>query len=132
MIQKTYRLKEKEVKKVLAKGKPFFSYMVVLNSIPNNYAYHRFGIVLSQKSLKNSVTRNFFRRKFYNLLRLHWFITSRKQHDTIENIQHFDFVCVVKKHIKLDKTEALTREDFEKNIYFLFSKALKIWKKYSI
>ena len=35
MIKKVYRLKEKEVKKVLQKGKPFFSYNIVSNTIPN-------------------------------------------------------------------------------------------------
>jgi hypothetical protein len=35
MIQKKYRLKEKQVKKVLQKGKPFFSYGIVKNSFKN-------------------------------------------------------------------------------------------------
>lgn len=35
MIAKKYRLQEREVKKVLHKGKPFFSYSIVFNVIPN-------------------------------------------------------------------------------------------------
>jgi len=46
MIKKIYRLKEKEVKKVLGKTKPFFSYSIVLNSKPNREVFNRFAIVI--------------------------------------------------------------------------------------
>ena len=100
--------------------------MIVLNSIPNNCAYHRFGIIISQKSLPNSVTRNFFRRKFYNTLQINDFCKPDHTDETVEKLQYFDFACVVKKQIKLEKKNLTTVEEFEKNIYFLFTKALKI------
>jgi hypothetical protein len=42
MIKKIYRLKEREVKKVLSKRKPFFSYGIVLNIFKNKLDYNRF------------------------------------------------------------------------------------------
>lgn len=49
MIAKKYRLTEKEVKKVLAKRKPFFSHTLVANTYSNTLSYARIGIVLSGK-----------------------------------------------------------------------------------
>jgi hypothetical protein len=46
MIKKIYRLKEREVKKVLGKTKPFFSYGIVLNMKPNREGFNRFAIVI--------------------------------------------------------------------------------------
>jgi ribonuclease P protein component len=123
MIQKIYRLKEKEMKKVLAKWKPFFSYMIVLNKMPNNETYHRFGIIISQKSISNSVNRNFFRRLFYNIIRLQNMCSSQKNTWETQENKYFDYVYVVKKQISLDKKNIQTTDEFQKNLHFLFTKA---------
>lgn len=67
MIAKRYRLTFREVKKVLAHGKPFFSSMATLLVIPGRSTTHRCAIVVSGKHAKGSVIRNFFRRRFYDL-----------------------------------------------------------------
>jgi hypothetical protein len=46
VISKKNRLTEREVKKVLGKSKPFFSYGIVLNYIPNKLTHNRFAIVI--------------------------------------------------------------------------------------
>jgi hypothetical protein len=46
MIKKIYRLKDREVKKVLGKTKPFFSYGIVLNMKLNKKDFNRFAIVI--------------------------------------------------------------------------------------
>jgi hypothetical protein len=53
MIKKNFRLKEREVKKVLKYSKPFFSYGIVLNSFKNKLKYNRFAIVIGSKSVKS-------------------------------------------------------------------------------
>jgi len=119
MIKKIYRLKEKEVKKVLSKWKPFFSYGLVLNYIPNKLDYSRFAIVLWTKSVSSWVERNFFRRKFYDFV----FKTYLDLDNTfISNVKNYDFVFVVKKQTKLDKNNKKTIFDFEKDLFFLKSK----------
>ena len=114
MLRRNYRLKEKEVKKVLSRGKPFFSYWVVLNQIPNLLWYPRFSIVIWSKSVTNNITRNFFRRRFYDLVSLN-----------ILNIKarlSYDNVFIVKKNFKLDKKDKNTIEKFYKDINFLIRK----------
>ncbi len=111
MIKKIYRLKERELKKVLAKWKPFFSYGVVLNKLKNKKKFNRFAIVISAKSVENNVSRNFFRRKFYDLVSNYIF-----QDNT------FDAVFVVKKTKKLDKKNLESIISFEKDIKFLLKK----------
>lgn len=69
MISKKYRLNEHELRKVLSKKKPFFSYGIVANTIPNRLGYCRCAILLSGKQAKGSVNRNFFRRLTYDLAR---------------------------------------------------------------
>gem|GEM_PF-6120195 len=46
MISKQFRLSERQVKKVLAKSKPFFSYGLVLNKTPNKLDHNRYAIVI--------------------------------------------------------------------------------------
>ena len=112
MIKKIHRLKEREVKKVLQKGKPFFSYNIVLNSFPNKKTYHRFAIVIGSKSIRTNVERNFFRRKFYDLVS-----------DSCSDREKWtDFVFVVKKKTKLDKRDDTSISSFEKDIRFLMKK----------
>ena len=55
MIKKKFRLKEKDVKRVLQKWEPFFSYNIVLNKQKNKLLYNRFSIVISAKSVKCNV-----------------------------------------------------------------------------
>lgn len=113
MLAKKFRLHEREVKKVLHKGKPFFSYSVVFNVIPNRLGHSRFAIVIGWKSVPNAVIRNSYRRLYYD-------IASQYMHQNI-----WDVVCVVKKQTKLDKTS----QSFNKitsEINYLFEK--KLWK----
>lgn len=111
MIKKIYRLSELQVKKVLSKRKPFFSYWVILNTLNNNLNHNRFAVILSWKSVKNSIERNFFRRKFYEII-------SKKILEK-SNWKCSDFVFLVKKETKLDKKDFESIKSFEKDINFL-------------
>jgi ribonuclease P protein component len=71
MIAKKYRLGEREMRKVLSKGKPFFSYMLVANTLANKENNKRYGILLSAKVASGSVNRNFWRRLFYDTVGTH-------------------------------------------------------------
>ena len=111
MLKKIYRLREKEVKMVLQKGKPFFSYNIVLNKLKNKLEFNRFAIIISAKSVNSNVERNFFRRRFYD------FIWENKIEKT-----GYDFVFVVKNKTKLDKKNSESLESFYKDLSFLISK----------
>jgi len=111
MISKKYRLTEREVKRVLHKWKPFFSYGIVLNSCKNKEWHNRFAIVLWWKSVNSNVERNFFRRKFYDIVSSFNF-----KHEWI------DFVFVVKKKTKFDKKSLESILWFEKDLMFLLGK----------
>lgn len=113
MIAKTYRLTEREVRKVLNRKKPFFSYMFIANVLENKLEYGRCGILLSSKVAKGSVNRNFFRRKFYDL-----FLPVLKQSKN-------DIVLVPKKWIILNYKDEVQVAEFEKNITFLSKTLLK-------
>lgn len=115
MISKKNRLKEREVKKVLKKAKPFFSYWIVLNYMKNNLTKNRFAIVIWWKSVKTNVARNYFRRLFYDLVRL-----NNKIDDNI--ISWTDFVFVVKKQTKLDMKDKKNIDSFKTDIKFLLNK----------
>lgn len=123
MISKKYRLKERDVKKALIKWKPFFSYSMVLNILKNTKGYNRFAIVLGAKSVKNSVERNYFRRKFYNKIKDENFLKNFSENEWIWQ----DFVFVIKKKTKLVKNEQKSINEFEKNLNFLIKNK---WKKY--
>jgi RNase P protein component len=114
VIKKIFRLKERQVRKVLSKWKPFFSYWIVLNFLENKLPYNRFAIIIWWKSIKSSVWRNFFRRKFYNLV---WEYIKKNKND-----KFFDFVFVVKKQTKLDKKNLDIIKNFEKDLNFLIKK----------
>lgn len=66
MIAKKYRLPEREWRKVFKQKKPFFLYPFSAKVIKNQLGYARIGIVLSAKTTRGSVNRNFFRRRFYD------------------------------------------------------------------
>lgn len=118
MIKKIYRLRENEVKKVLKFSKPFFSYWCVLNHIKSNLDHNRFAIVLSWKSVKSSVERNFFRRKFYNLVK------DFIKNDLTLKSWYYDLVFVVKKQTILDKKDSKIIKSFEDDIKFLLKKVI--------
>lgn len=113
MLAKKYRLKEREVKKVLHKGKPFFSYSIVFNVFPNTLWHSRFAVVIGWKSVPNNVVRNTYRRLFYDISSAH-----------IQK-QYWDIVCVVKKQTKLQKSEQSIQK-LSCEITYLFDK--KLWK----
>jgi ribonuclease P protein component len=114
MIKKIYRLKEKEIKKVLKFKKPFFSYNIIANYIKNNLWYNRFAILLSHKNTKTSVSRNFFRRKMYTLVSNSIYKSS------------FDIVFVPKKWKTFDKKKKEDILGFENDISFLIKKILTV------
>jgi ribonuclease P protein component len=118
MLKKNYRIREKEVKKVLAKWKPFFSYWIVLNYIKNNLLYNRFAIIIWSKSVENNVIRNYYRRTFYDLI-------FEKNWISLINLgdkSWIDFVFVVKKKTKLKVNDIDSLDSFKKDIIFLLDK----------
>ena len=114
MISKHFRLKEKEVKKVLQRWKPFFSYWIVVNYTKNKLSYNRFAIVIWSKSVITNVQRTYFRRRFYD------FVSGYIQKSQNQNF--YDFVFVVKKQTKLNAKDESSLWTFKKDIHFL------IWK----
>ena len=113
MIAKKFRLKEKEVKKVLQRWKPFFSYTMVLNYCKNKEKFNRFAIVVSQKKVNTNVTRNFYRRLFYDY--------SLKYLKPSE-WTNYDCVFVLKKQVKLDKNNVESINNFKRDIGFCLKK----------
>lgn len=111
MISKKFRLTERQTKKVLQKWKPFFSYWIVLNHIRNNLDYNRFSIVIWAKSVNNNVCRNFFRRRFFDFIKINNFFEWWK-----------DYVFVIKKQTKLDKSDKKSIFSFDKDLDFLLNK----------
>jgi len=120
MLKKIYRLKEREVKKVLGKTKPFFSYGIVLNAKQNRKTYDRFAVVIGSKSVNTNVTRTFFRRKFYDFIKNSSFYSELE-----EKSKNYDFVFLVKKQTKLDKKDKNAILEFEKDLSFLENKFKK-------
>lgn len=113
MLEKKYRLQEREVKKVLHKGKPFFSYSIVFNVFPNKLWYSRFAIVIGWKSVPTNVLRNTYRRLYYDISRSYiW-------------KEYWDIVCIVKKKTKLERNFA-SRMKIAAEITYLFDK--KLWR----
>lgn len=125
MIKKQFRLREKEVKKVLSMRKPFFSYNIVLNYRKNRLEYNRFSIVIGGKSVHTNVERNFFRRRFYDFVEKSSFYGGEEM-----GIFWYDFVFVVKKTCKLEKKNEESQKGFQKDVSFLFDKIPSIWKKF--
>lgn len=114
MLKKTHRLKEREVKKVLSYRKPFFAYSLVANTKASTLSYPRFALVLSGKNTRTSVSRNFFRRKFYDMAKPY----------IAKNVP-IDIVVVAKKGNVYAKNDAKSIETFEKDIAFLFKNLFK-------
>jgi ribonuclease P protein component len=110
MIAKKHRLTENEVKKVLAKRKPFFSHTLVANVFPNRFGYTRVGIVLSGKQTRGSVNRNTWRRMIYDLS-LPYLETSS-----------LDVVFVCKKGIVLDSKNIPQKGDIVRDVEYIWGK----------
>ena len=117
MIAKKFRLKEKEVKKVLWKSKPFFSSWIVLNKKINKKSFNRFTIIIGWKSVNTNVTRVFFRRRFFDKIR-----ESRFFWINLEQENFYDFVFVVKKQTKLDRKDLNALKSFKNDLNFLIKK----------
>lgn len=111
MISKENRLSEREVRKVLTRWKPFFSYGIVLNYSKNNLNKNRYWIVIWWKSVQTNVARVFFRRAYYDIVS-----------DKLKSDKWIDYVFVVKKQTKLDKTDKNSILTFKKDIKFLLNK----------
>lgn len=112
MLKKSLRLAEREVRRVIWKWKPFFSYWIVLNKLKSRRNYSRFAIVIWWKSTRTAISRNFFRRRFYE--------NMRTNVDAIES--WFEYVFIVKKNLKLDHNDDSSVKLFDKDISFLLSK----------
>ncbi|MFA5917191.1 MAG: ribonuclease P protein component [Candidatus Gracilibacteria bacterium] len=119
MISKDYRLKENEVKKVLKYGKPFFSYGLVLNYTKNNLKHNRFAIIISGKNVDSSVKRNFFRRRFYDMVNVEMGKGQNPQ-------TYHDLVFVLKKQTKLEKNNLESINGFDNDVKFLLKKMMNI------
>lgn len=115
MISKDYRLKENEVKKVLKYWKPFFSYWMVLNYNKNNLKHNRFAIIISWKNVDSSVKRNFFRRRFYDMINVEMWKWQKLS-------TNFDLVFVLKKQTKLEKNNLESINWFDNDVKFLLKK----------
>lgn len=110
MIKKIYRLKENEIKKVLKYKKPFFSYWFIANYLDNRMPISRFWIILWSKNCPSWVWRNFWRRKFYDLVSKHCEKGWK------------DIVFVPKKWKAFDKNSAESIVEFEKDVNFIIKK----------
>jgi len=127
MIKKQFRLKEREVKKVLWKTKPFFSSGIVLNKKENRKKFNRFAIVIWSKSVNNNVTRVFFRRKFYDIIKESKLYSPPLKAKGVPEgggifSKYYDFVFVVKKQTKLDRKKEDSIKSFKNDLNFLIKK----------
>lgn len=109
MIAKKFRLSEKDLRKVFAQKKPFFSYMMIANVRKNSLSHARVGILLSAKITRWSVNRNFFRRLTYEVSKN--FLSLP-----------FDIVFVIKKGNQLSFKNKKDCDDFIENLSFIYKK----------
>ncbi len=111
MISKDRRLVEREIRKVLKYKKPFFSYSLVANVASNRAGFPRFAAIFSGKSVVCGVSRNFFRRRAYDLARPY-----------LENKLSSDVVLVPKKGKPLDHRNPEAVKTFEDDVRHLYKK----------
>jgi ribonuclease P protein component len=111
MIKKDRRLIEREIRKVLKFKKPFFSYSVIANVAVNREGKPRFAAIFSGKSVTGSVSRNFFRRRAYDLARPYLDIPTS-----------LDIVLVPKKGQPLDLRDPEAVAAFERDVRELYRK----------
>ena len=110
MIAKRFRLNENQIKKVLQKKKPFFSYWIVANIIKNNLEYSRVSIILSSAQTKWSVNRNRIRRHIYDISAPY-----------IKDLG-VDIVYMFKKKTLLNSKDPILMGEIAKDIPFLLRK----------
>lgn len=112
MIKKDRRLVEREIRKVLKYKKPFFSYSVIANVATNRLGISRFAAIFSGKSVECGASRNFFRRRAYDLARP--FLSASAG---------LDVVIVPKKGKKpLDHRDSEAVRAFEEDVRHLYRK----------
>lgn len=111
MISKDRRLVEREIRKVLKHKKPFFSYSLVANVSENRVGFPRFAAIFSGKSVRCAVSRNFFRRRAYELARPY-----------LRTASSADVVLVPKKGLPLNHRDASTVRAFEADVSHLYAK----------
>lgn len=71
MLSKNNRLqKEKDIERVLKKGKGFKEDFLILKTLKNNLNKTRFGFIVSQKISKKANIRNKVKRKLREIVRL--------------------------------------------------------------
>lgn len=86
-----YRLrKQRDINKVFLSKRAVFGKYVIINFALNELSYPRFAFVISKKTAKKAVDRNYFKRVLRHIVQ-----------KNIEDIQKgFDFVVVIKKEIQ--------------------------------
>ncbi|MDQ1343794.1 MAG: hypothetical protein QG650_514 [Patescibacteria group bacterium] len=111
MIRKDRRLVEREIRKVLKYKKPFFSYSLVANVAANRAGFPRFAAIFSGKSVTCGVSRNFFRRRAYDLAKPY-----------LASSNASDVVLVPKKGKPLDHRDSMAVKAFEDDLRHLYKK----------
>lgn len=72
MLAAPYRLrKEREIKRVLAHGRSFFSPLFRVRALANRLVVSRFATVVSTRVSKKAVVRNTIRRRLTEIIRHH-------------------------------------------------------------
>lgn len=90
MLKKENRLnKEKDFKKVFKKGKYLEGDFLLFRYLENSLNNSRFGIIISNKTLKKAVKRNLIKRRIREVI--------RDNLSMLEN--HFDMVIIVKRSV---------------------------------
>ncbi len=107
MLPKEYRINtEKDIKRLVQKGKTFFLAEVVIKYLKNDEGFFRFGFVTSTKVDKKAVTRNLLKRRLRSIAA-----------DNLgkEKIGYDLIIIANKKALKLDFV------DLKKQLNFAFS-----------
>jgi len=101
MLSKNNRLvKELDIKNVLNNKKSLFSNSLIINFVKTNNVEPRFAFVVSAKTFKKAVDRNYYKRVLRSIVR-----------ECLPYIsKNFDFVIVIKNNIKEYKFEEIKQE----------------------
>ena len=106
-MKKIFRLRESDIGKVLKRRNGTFSSGWIANVLSNRIGHNRFAVFFSGKHTKTSVSRNFFRRRFYSLAKYY------------ESKGSLDIVFVPKKGKTFDKAKNDDIVAFENDIKYL-------------
>lgn len=107
MLSKKYRMKEREVKLAMKRGKPIFGTFFTCIVFPNRYTQnHRLAIVAGNKHTKSAVLRNAYRRSIY---------TASKELIETPTWRKYDIVLITKKGVKITK-EFLDAQEYKKEV----------------